>query len=154
MRRTSSRMGTALACALVCGAVWAGETVTYKGTGIFVSTRLAMPLASGGAAVHLTNDIVATIEPSEIGFMTGDCAGLGHVSADGEYSVNALCSFAVSATDAFDVKAMVKPDAGGEVEIIGGSGKWQGATGAGTIKPRYSEGERGSFYYEFEITTP
>ena len=42
----------------------------------------------------------------------------------------------------------------GEVEIIGGSGKWSGATGSGTIRPKHSAGVRGSYHYAFEITTP
>ncbi len=155
MKATISRaIAAALACALVSGGLWAGETVTYKGAGTFVATRLVMPLASGGAAVHLSNDVVATIEPSDTGFMMGDCAGLGYISADGDYSVDAFCTFEVNATDAFDIRAMLNPEEGGEVEIIGGSGKWSGATGSGTIRPKYNEGVRGSYYYEFEITTP
>ncbi len=153
MRATGFSVAATLACAM-CTAAWASETITYTGTGTFAATQLVMPLASGGAAVHLSNDIVATIEPSESGFMTGDCAGLGHISADGEYGVSALCSFVENANDAFDIKATLTPAVGGEVEIIGGSGKWQGATGTGTIKARHYEGERGTFRYEFEITTP
>lgn len=151
---TRSVFVSALASALVCGVAAAGETVTYKGAGTFVATRVALPLASGGAAIHLSNDVVATIEPSPIGFMRGDCAGLGYLSANGEYSVEAYCTFAESAADAFDIKAMVKPEAGGVVEVIGGIGKWAGATGSGTLKPKFAEGRRGTYNYEFEITTP
>ena len=40
------------------------------------------------------------------------------------------------------------------IEIIGGSGKWQGATGSGTIdRTRYRIGS-GDFTYEVKITTP
>ena len=58
------------------------------------------------------------------------------------------------ATDAFDIRATLKPPEGGTVEVIGGRGKWAGATGSGTIKPKFAEGNRGSYVYEFEITTP
>jgi hypothetical protein len=42
----------------------------------------------------------------------------------------------------------------GQVEIIGGSGKWAGATGSGTFKRKFSSGNRGTYEYEFTITTP
>jgi hypothetical protein len=152
--KIKSTIPVAVAAALLCGAASAGETVTYKGTGTFVSTRVLLPLANGGAATHLSNDVVATLEPSQTGFVFGDCAGLGYMSAEGEYSVDAYCSFAETEEDAFAIKAKVNPAEGGSVEVIGGSGKWAGATGTGTIKPKYSEGNRGSYTYEFKIMTP
>lgn len=152
--KTKSTILAAVAVTLVCGAASAGETVTYKGTGTFVATRNIMPLANGGAAIHLSNDVVATLEPSQTGFVFGDCAGLGYMSAEGEYSVDAYCSFAETAVDAFDIKAKLKSTVGGTVEVIGGSGKWAGATGTGTIKPKSIAGNRGSYTYEFKITTP
>ena len=119
-----------------------------------MSARVTLPLANGGAAVHLTNDIVAIMEPSPTGYVTGDCAGLGYLSPEGEYSVDAYCSFAETTADAFDIRTTLTPGEGGTVEIIGGRGKWQGATGSGTITPKFSEGNRGSYLYEFTITTP
>ena len=130
------------------------ETTTYKGTGTFVSSSVTLPLANGGAAMHLTNDIVATIEPSPIGVMKGDCAGLGFLSAGGNYHVDSYCSFVESATDAFDVKAELSPGKGGTVEIIGGRGRWANATGTGKVTARSAGRHRGSYRYEFTITTP
>ena len=130
------------------------ETITYKGTGTFVASSVTLPLANGGAAMHLTNDIVATIEPSSVGVMKGDCAGLGFLSAGGDYHVDAYCSFVESATDAFDVKAKLTPGKGGSVEVIGGRGKWANATGTGVVTARSAGRRRGSYRYEFTITTP
>ena len=134
-------------------AALAGETVTYHGTGTFVATRALMPLANGGAAVHLSNETVATISPSEPGFIFGDCVGLGYLSPEAEYEVNVFCTFTETGDDSFDVKGEggVK---GGSVEIIGGSGKWSGATGTGTFTRKWADGPRGSYDYEFRITTP
>ncbi len=131
----------------------AGQTVTYKGTGSFTAHRELMPLANGGAAVHVTNAIVATIEPSKPGFIDGDCAGLGYLAVDGKYSVDTYCTFAETGEDAFDIRAKVDEN-GGSVEVIGGSGKWSGATGSGKLKSKWHEGARGSYTYEFTITTP
>ncbi len=74
--------------------VSAGETVTYRGVGTFVANRSTLPLANGGAAFQLANDVVATIEPSESGVLYGDCAGLGYADAGGQYSARAFCTFA------------------------------------------------------------
>ena len=139
---------------VVGAAAEAGETVTYKGTGTFVASQVTLPLANGGAVVQLFNDVVAIMEPSPTGYVTGDCAGLGYLSPDGQYTVDAYCSFAETTADAFDIRAKLTPGKGGAVEVIGGRGKWAGATGTGTIAAKYSEGSRGTFTYEFQITTP
>lgn len=132
----------------------AGETVTYRGVGTFVANRSTLPLANGGAAFQLANDVVATIEPSASGVLYGDCAGLGYADADGVYSARAFCTFAETETDGFAIKAKVEPGIGGSVEVIGGSGKWAGASGEGTLVSKDSGGYGGSYSYEFQITTP
>ena len=110
-------------------------------------------LANGGAAIHLSNQTVATITPSESGFIFGDCAGLGYLSPESAYEVHVFCTFTETGNDSFDIKGEggVK---GGSVEIIGGSGKWIGATGTGTFTRKWADGPRGSYDYEFHITTP
>lgn len=144
---------TALISLLAVGCVTAGETVTYRGTGTYDATQVLMPLANGDAVLHLTNDTIATIEPSERGFIFGDCAGLGYITADGKLSTESYCTFRESNEDAFDLHNKVKGDKG-SLEVIGGSGKWQGATGTGTVKRKFTEGDRGTYEYELKITTP
>ncbi|ADJ27794.1 hypothetical protein [Nitrosococcus watsonii] len=131
----------------------AGETVTYHGTGTYKATQILMPLANGDGILHLTNETIATIEPSERGFIFGDCAGLGHITAAGELSTESYCTFRESDEDAFDLHNKAK---GGEgmLEVIGGSGKWEGATGTGTVKRKFTEGNHGTYEYELKIKTP
>jgi hypothetical protein len=129
------------------------DTQTYHGMGTYQVLRSVMPMASGAAAVQLSNNIVATIEPSASGFIFGSCAGLGLLAKDESYSAHTYCTFTETGDDAFDVKAIMSSEQG-SAEIIGGSGKWRGATGVGSVKRKYAEGDRGSFEYEFEITTP
>ena len=129
------------------------ETVTYRGTGTYVLTRAGLPLANGGMVMHLAHDTVATIEPSESGFIFGDCAGLGYLTAEGEFSSDIVCTFTERAGDGFDIRARGSKSTG-TVEIIGGSGKWTAATGTGTVERRWAEGNQGSYAYEFKITTP
>lgn len=138
---------------LMSPAASVGETITYKGTGTYEVMRAVLPLANGGAAIHLSNNIVATINPSESGFIFGDCAGLGYLTVESSYSADVYCTFTETGDDSFDIKGVVR-DAGGNVEIIGGSGKWTDATGQGSIKRKYSAGSRGSYEYVFSITTP
>ena len=139
---------------LAPGNAFAAETVTYRGVGTFVANRSTLPLANGGAAFQLANEVVATIEPSEHGVLYGDCAGLGYADADGAYSARAFCTFAETNVDGFAIDAKVEPGVGGSVQIIGGTGKWAGATGEGTLESKDSGGYGGSYEYEFRITTP
>jgi hypothetical protein len=136
------------------GDVMAGETVTYRGVGTFIANRSTLPLANGGAAFQLANDVVATIEPSESGVLYGDCAGLGYAGAEGAYSARAFCTFAETETDGFAIDVKVEPGVGGSVKIIGGSGKWAGASGEGTLESKDTDDYAGSYSYEFRITTP
>lgn len=137
----------------VCATVSAGEPVSYRGTGTYVVTRTVLPMANGGAAVQLINDTVATISPSESGFMFGDCAGLAYMSPIGNVNTNVYCTFSEHGADSFDLHGQ-GDGISGSVEIIGGSGKWAGATGTGTIKRKWAQDERGTYEYEFMIATP
>lgn len=150
---TKGAVLASVAVVLMSSAVSAGETVTYKGMGTYEVMRAVLPLANGGAAVQLSHNIVATITPSEPGFIFGDCAGLGYLTVEGRYSGALYCTFTETGDDGFDIKAVMR-DNSGSVEIIGGSGKWTGATGKGSIKRKYAAGNRGSYEYEFSITTP
>jgi hypothetical protein len=96
---------------------------------------------------------LATIAPSESGFIFGDCAGLAYLSPTGDVSTSVYCTFTESGGDSFDLHGR-GDGVSGSVEIIGGSGKWAGATGTGTIKRKWAQGERGTYEYEFAIATP
>ena len=152
-RMTKGAVLASAAVMLMSSAVSAAETVTYKGMGTYEVMRAVLPLANGGAAIQLSNNIVATISPSESGFIFGDCAGLGYLTVEGSYSGDVYCTFTETGDDSFDVKGAVRGESG-SVEILGGSGKWAGATGKGSIKRKYSAGTQGSYEYEFSITTP
>lgn len=154
MRNTIGSVALALALAAAVPAAGAGETVTYSGTGTYSVTRALLPLANGGAALHLANDTVATVQPSESGFMHGDCAGLGYLAPDGAATVQAICSFDLSQADGFVVRLDGDPKAGTSVQVLGGRGKFENATGTGTLRRTFIEGDRGSYEYEFKITTP
>ncbi len=143
----------AAAALLASSGVALAETVTYKGTGTYSVVRALMPLSNGGAVLHLSHDTIATVEPSESGFMSGDCAGLGYISPEGEVSIDSICNFSLSSKDGLVLRNESGIE-GAKVKVIGGSGKFEGATGSGTMKRKWVEGNRGSYDYEVKVTTP
>ncbi len=143
----------AAAALLASGGVALAETVTFKGTGTYSVVRALMPLSNGGAALHLSHDTIATVEPSESGFMSGDCAGLGYISPEGEVSIDSICNFNLNSKDGLVIRGEADL-VGSTIKVIGGSGKYEGATGSGTMRRRWVEGNRGSYDYEITVTTP
>ncbi len=138
---------------LMSVAVHAGETVTYQGKGTYFATRALLPLASGGAGVIVTNDVVATIEPSDTGFLFGECAGVGYLPAEGQITSNVYCAFKETGEDSLDVHLAVEGDKA-KVTVLGGSGKWAGATGSGTVARTFEASNRGGYTYEWTVKTP
>jgi hypothetical protein len=143
----------AAAALLATSGVALAETVTFKGTGTYSVVRVLMPLSNGGAVLHLSHDTIATVEPSESGFMSGDCAGLGYISPEGEVSIDSVCDFSLNSKDALVIRGEADL-VGSKIKVIGGSGKYEGATGSGTMRRRWVEGNRGSYDYEITVTTP
>jgi len=107
------------------------ETTTYTGSATYTAHRELLPLSNGGAAVHVTNRVVGTISPSDSGgFIFGDCAGLAYLSPEGEVSIDNICTFREDDENAFTLRGKAGIE-GGESTIVGGTGKWAGATGSG-----------------------
>ena len=154
MRWTRHLALAGIAFITMSAAAHAGDTVSYTGKGTYVVARALLPLANGGAALQLVNQTVATIEPSESGFMRGDCAGLGYVAPKGKGTLNAVCSFELSAADGFVISVTGDPAAGAQVRVLGGRGRFEKASGTGKIRQTFLEDDRGSYEYEFAITTP
>lgn len=154
MRKTIGIAALCIAATNAGPAASAAETVTYSGTGTYVVARALLPLANGGAALHLLNDTTAAVQPSESGFMDGDCAGLGYLGPDGDATVTAICTFDLSRADGFVISLDGDPASGASVKVMGGRGKFDKATGTGAIRRTFLEGDRGSYEFEFTITTP
>jgi hypothetical protein len=143
----------AAAALLATSGVALAETVTYKGTGTYSVVRVLMPLSNGGAVLHLAHDTIATVEPSKSGFMSGDCAGLGYISPEGEVSIDSICNLSLNSKDGLVIRNESGIE-GAKVEVIGGSGKFEGATGSGKMTRKWVEGNQGSYDYELKVSTP
>lgn len=141
-----------LALLFVSGVAKAAS-ITIKGKGTYFVTRSLMPLADGGAVLHTSASTVASSDVSEGGVVFGECAGLAHLTSEGQAKTRVYCNFTETGAGVFVVEADVSID-GGEVKVIGGSGKYAGATGSGMLK-RTGEGDgQGTYEYQFDITTP
>lgn len=133
----------------------AEQTIRYEGKGTYVATREPLVLANGGVAVVSSHAIVATLEPSDVGFIFGNCKGLAYVPPSGPADgvTDLYCTFTETAADGFAIRGAFGP-ASGTIEVIGGSGRWQGATGGGTFQRRATLGDRGTYEYSLDMTVP
>lgn len=153
--RTSSAAFVVLVASILMGAsaTTLAASTTLKGKGTYYVQRQLMPLADGGAVLHTTAATVASAGDSEGGVMFGECAGLSHLDSEGKAKGRVYCNFSHGSDDVFVVEADMRLD-GGDVRIIGGSGKWSGASGTGMLKRTGEKGGQGTYQYEFNISTP
>ena len=147
--KTISTLALAL---LIAGTAQAGEQ-RYVGSGTYFATRVLMPLGNGGAAVKMDNEVVLSIAPSRVGFLFGECTGLGYISPQAEFTSTVYCTLREDDEHSIDIHAERTAD-GANGEVIGGSGRWEGASGTVTLKSRFEEGNRGSFDYQMKVSTP
>ena len=145
----------ALVAAVLIGASDAAfaAAMTIKGKGTYFVQRELMPLVDGGAVIHTTASTVASSDASDGGVLFGECAGIAHLSSEGKAKGRVYCNFSEGGKDAFVVEADMRLD-GGDIRIIGGSGKFGGATGSGMMKRTGESEGSGTYQYEFSITTP
>jgi hypothetical protein len=155
MKLTRIELLTVAVLMLSYGAVNA-ETVTFKGRSNTQSTQLQLPLANGSTVVTAAATGFAAMM-SDKGehpiLFAMKCTGMGMLGADAPQDIDFYCSFMENETDGFDMHGSEKPD-GSKATIIGGSGRWAGATGGGTFKRTQTSQTSGSSTFDLKITTP
>jgi len=150
---TSSYRNHFLACAVLFLAAQAASAETIEYTGRIYADRSAnlLPLGNGTGAM--------TVEAAGIAAMSGNppsvfklgCAGLGLVDSAGEATMDVYCTFYEDDTDAFDIKGKVHKGEG-SFDVIGGSGRFAGATGTAKYK-RLDESDDGTGVIEVKMRT-
>ena len=138
---------------LTAGPTMAGETVSYKGSGTYLAQKLTMTLGNGDIIFTGWNEGVATISTDPPMLVFGKCMGLGRITEDNDFSNDVYCTFRANDEDSFDVKAR-SDAAGGKGEVIGGSGRWAGATGTVSMMRTSQREDSGTYEFELDITTP
>ncbi len=114
-------------------AVVVAENIKYTGTVYAISVQSLMPLGNGDGVVISEVIGVSAMSgnpPSLFGF---NCAGMGLADAEGKANIDIYCTFKENENDSFDIKGKVKQGTA-KLKVIGGSGKFAGATGKGTYK--------------------
>lgn len=147
----------ALLFALLCisTSAFAGETTKYTGTVYATPVKHLMPLGNGDAVlvVELAGIVALSDNPPTLGTLV--CTGMGLQKADNTTSTNFYCNIKQNDADSFDFKGNASEADGkskGSFDVVGGSGKWAGATGKGKFK-RVSKSDVGTkTVIEIEIT--
>ena len=134
--------------------VFAGQTSKYTGTVYATPVKKLMPLGNGdGVLIIQSAGIVAMSgEPPTIHAMS--CSGMGLQKVDETVSTDFYCNLKESEADSFDIKGTSSDETGGEFDVIGGSGKWAGATGKGKFVRVIQSEEGNKNVFEVEITVP
>lgn len=128
-----------LAGTAISAVVSAGETINMTGR-IYADRAVSlMPLANGKGVLGIEVAGVSAMsgEPPVLYAVT--CSGLGIVDAEGKATSDVYCTFNENDSNAFDLKGTVV-EGDGKLDVIGGSGRFAGATGNATFK-RASEKE-------------
>ncbi len=154
MERMRASLGV-VAGLLVCASTAAAETVTYTGSGSIRSNDSVMPLNNGDSVITSTGSGVAAISTIPPSVMQVRCTGMGVMKSDSDFGMVSYCAM-VDVTDSshgVDLKGIESPD-GLAVEIVGGSGKWKGATGTGSVQSVSMGQDSSTFTFEIEVNTP
>ena len=143
--------------ALLCisTSAFAGETTKYTGTVYASPVKHLMPLGNGDAVlvIELAGIVALSDNPPTLGTLV--CTGMGLQKVDNTTSTDFYCNIKQNDADSFDFKGISAEADGkskGSFKIVGGSGKWAGATGKGKFK-RVSKSDVGTkTVLEIEIT--
>lgn len=143
-----------LCCALViASAAAAAETVTYTGSAMTAVNKASLPLGNGDAVITAANRGVAAISTTPPTLLEMSCVGMGVLNGTGGHSTEFYCTMKANDTDILDLKGNDSAE-GGKVTVIGGSGKWTGATGSGTFQRISGTETEAVSSFEISVTTP
>ena len=145
----------ALAVTLGAAAGAGAETATYTGSGNYVADQDLMPLASGDAVVLGTAQGTVAMSTEPPSLMEVRCSGMGIAKHGGDYGSVLYCAFidAVDKQHGLDIKG-IEREGSTALEVVGGSGRWAGASGTGTLERIREWSNGGAIRFELSVTTP
>ena len=139
---------------LVSTSVFAGQTVKHSGTVYATPVKNLMPLGNGDAVVIMQSVGIVAMSGEPPTIHTMSCSGMGLQKADESIDTQFYCNLKENNDDSFDIKGTAGDETGGEFDVIGGSGKWAGATGKGKFVRVIQSDEGNKNVFEVEITVP
>jgi len=143
-----------LLCVLGANALGAqAETLAMSGSLRATVAKTLMPLGNGSSVITASSHGVAAISTNPPTLLDAKCVGMGYLPAEGQPATDFYCTFGANEHDSLDIKGTDGP-AGGTATVIGGSGKWKGATGEGSFKREMSTETTSSSTFQLNLTTP
>ena len=141
---------------LTLPAVSSAGSMAYTGSASTSSTQVQMPLANGGTEITANATGVAAMTsqdtPNPLLFALR-CSGLGFAPGESSGSIEFYCTFMENDVDQFDVRG--SEDSGQtKITVIGGSGRWEKATGSGTLKRTATSTSSSRSTFDVTINTP
>ena len=134
--------------------VYAGPTSKYTGTVYSTPVQNLMPLGNGDGVLIMQSSgiVVMSGEPPTMHELS--CSGMGLEKPDENVTTDFYCNIKENSEDSFDIKGTVGGEGAGGFDVIGGSGKWSGATGRGEFV-RVEEAEKSNkTVFQVELTVP
>jgi hypothetical protein len=152
-------MLSAVMIALLCatGSASAKETTKYTGTVYGHPVIHLMPLGNGDGIVivEITGIVALSGNPPTVNTLS--CSGMGLQKVNNNITTNFYCNVKENTEDSFDIKGLaseINGKSSGSFDVVGGSGKWSGATGKGKFL-RVLQTEAGNkTVMEMSITVP
>jgi len=135
----------------------AAETTKYTGTAFGSPVKHLMPLGNGDAILMIESSGVLALSGNPPTLNTLTCSGMGYQTVDNKTTTDFYCNIKENDSDSLDLKgkATEKGDeSDGSFKVIGGSGKWKGATGKGKFIRLEKSGDASKTFVEIEVTTP
>jgi hypothetical protein len=135
----------------------AGQTTKYTGMVFAAPVKHLMPLGNGDAILITEISGIATLSDNPPSINILICSGMGVVNKESQTTLNFYCSIKASDEDSFDFKGTSTEENGnaeGTFDVIGGSGKWAGATGKGKFIRLIKSDAGNKAAFEVEITVP
>ena len=131
-----------LACAFLFVAAQgaAAESIEYTGRVYAERSANLLPLGNGTGAMTVEVAGMAAMSGNPPSIFKLGCAGLGLVDTEGEATMDVYCTLYETDTDAFDLKGQLKKGEG-SFNVIGGSGRFAGATGTAKYQRLETSGE-------------
>ena len=137
--------------ALAGGSVSAAETLSGTYAEVITSSQ-ELALANGDALTMAVTKGSATFgDPSNPGILSGDCIVYILVKA-GVYGDSGHCNWRESDKGSYVINFKTGPEGTGTFDIVGGDGKWKGASGSGSYAGTWGEDDRfgGTFEAKFD----
>ena len=135
----------------------AAETTKYTGTVFASPVKHLMPLSNGDAVLMIESSGIMALSGNPPTINTISCSGMGYQTVDNNTTTDFYCNIKENDSDSLDLKGKATDkgnESDGSFDVIGGSGKWKGASGKGKfIRLEKSAGANKTFL-EIEVTTP